>query len=502
MKLSSLLKNLSYDVYGAAPEAEVKDIVYDSRKAKKGTVFVCLIGAETDGHRYARAALEQGCRMFVVQKGSEETADLPIGQKGYKDLTMITVEKSRHALALMSDIFFSHPSGDVKVIGITGTKGKTTTTYILQTMLNGIGVKTGIIGTNGASYGTTHLQTVNTTPESYEIQKILREMADNGVEAVAMEVSSIGVQWHRVDGVEFFCGMFTNISPDHIGGNEHKTFEEYYGWKKAFFSMCPQAVACFDDPASADMLEKVPGRKLFYGHGEGADFRALHTLPTKHGSFLGVQFDLLVHGEADGTFEISQPGEFSVLNALGALAVAECMGYAPKKFKKALTKVSVPGRAQAVSMSEDYGILIDFAHNGISFESIVETMRAYHPKRILTLFGSVGDRAQLRRQELGTLAGQLSDYTIITEDDPGYEQPEKIAAEIASFVEQNGGHGKYAVIPNRNDALRYAVNMMQKGDFLLCLGKGHEKFMKRNGEKLPFDEQATLLAALKEKENR
>lgn len=502
MKLESLFKNVEYTCAGAAPTAEVQDIVYDSRKAKAGTVFVCLVGADTDGHRYARSAVQQGCRMVVVQKGSEQVADLPVGQDGYADLTVITVEDTRHALAMMSDVFFGHPSGDLKVIGITGTKGKTTTTYILQTMLNGAGCPTGVIGTNGAFYGDTQVPTVNTTPESYETQKILREMADHGMKAVAMEVSSIGVQWHRVDGIAFFCGMFTNISPDHIGGKEHKTFEEYYGWKKAFFSMCPQAVGCYDDPASADMLEAVPGTKLFYGHGDGADFRAVHTAPTQHGSFLGVQFDLLRQGEPTGTFEISQPGEFSVLNALGSLAVAELMGYEPAEFKTSLTKVSVPGRAQVVSMSDDYGIIIDFAHNGLSFQSIVDTMRAYHPKRIITLFGSVGDRAQIRREELGTLAAQISDFTIITEDDPCFESPNKIAAEIASYMEQNGGHGKYAVIPNRNQALRYAVQILQKGDFLLCLGKGHEKFMKRNGIKYPFDEQATLLEALKKKENQ
>lgn len=498
MKLKDLLETLEYEVIGTLENRDIKDIVYDSRKAEPGTVFVCMVGAETDGHRYAMKAYEQGCRAFVVQQGSLDVAALP---EEDEDLTVVVVEDCRHALAIMSDNFFGHPSKELKVIGITGTKGKTTITYILQTMLNGIGYTTGVIGTNGASYKNTNIKTVNTTPESYELQKIFREMVDHGVKAVAMEVSSIGVQWHRVDGVTFFCGMFTNISPDHIGGHEHKTFEEYYGWKKAFFSMCGQAVACADDPASRDMLEQVPGKKLFYGYAEEADIRAEHVVPEKHDTFMGVRFDMLQNGVPVDTFEISQPGDFSVLNALSALAVAELLGFEPKAFKEPLTQVSVPGRTQVVHMSEDYGIVIDFAHNGISFESIVNTMRAYHPKRIITLFGSVGDRAQIRREELGTLAGKMADFTIITEDDPGYESPEKIAAEIATYVEASGGKGKYVVIPNRNEALKYAVDMLQTGDILLCLGKGHEKFMKRNGKKIPFDEEATLLDALKKKEN-
>ncbi len=497
MILSSILETLSYETKGTFHDREVTDLVYDSRKANENTVFVCMIGAETDGHKYAKKAYEQGCRTMVIQQGSEAVADLPEDE----ELTVIVVEDTRHALAMMSDNFFGHPSRDIKVIGITGTKGKTTITYILQTLLNGIGYTTGVIGTNGASYKDVTIPTVNTTPESYELQKIFREMADNGVKAVAMEVSSIGVQWHRVDGVQFYCGMFTNISPDHIGGHEHKTFEEYYGWKKAFFSMCDKAVANFDDPASQDMLEKVRGTKLFYGYNEGADYTADHIVPKKYASFLGVAFDLYRAGECLGTFEISQPGDFSVQNAMAALAVAELMGFTPEQFLEPLKQVSVPGRTQVVYQSEKYGIVIDFAHNGISFKSIVDTMRAYHPKRIITLFGSVGDRAQIRREELGTLSGQIADFTIITEDDPGYEAPEKIAAEIAGFVEANGGRNKYVVIPNRNEALRFAVDMLEEGDMLLCLGKGHEKFMKRNGKKEPFDEEATLLDALKLKEN-
>ena len=501
MTLKDLLGTLEYTWLGKSLDVEMSDIVYDSRKAEAGNVFVCMVGAATDGHKYARkAVVEQGCRAVVLQKGSEDVANLPYGEEGYEDLVVVTVEDTRHALALMSDVYFGHPSGDLKVIGITGTKGKTTTTYIIQTLLNGIGYTCGVVGTNGAGYGDVKIPTVNTTPESYELQKIFRIMADGGCKAVAIEVSSIGVQWHRVDGVQFFCGIFTNISPDHIGGNEHKTFEEYYGWKKAFFSMCDQAIGCAEDPATEDMLEAVKGKKIFYGYKDTADYRADQIVPTKYDDFLGVQFELIQYGKSMGKFEISQPGEFSVQNAMAALAVGELLGFEAEEFLPALKTVAVPGRAQIVYMSEAYGILIDFAHNAISYESIITTMRAYNPKRIIVLGGSVGDRAQLRRRELGTMAVTLGDYGIFTEDDPGYESPEKICAEIAAAAEEVGGHGRYVSIPDRNEALKYAVDMLQEGDMLLCLGKGHEKFMKRNGKKYPFDEEATLLEALRKKD--
>lgn len=496
MKLSDILKGLAVRTVALSAdgaESEISDIVYDSRKAKAGTLFVCMVGAETDGHRYAKSAYDQGCRAFLIQEGCEETAGLPAD--GSADI--FAAENTRAALALASDNFFRHPSGEVKVVGITGTKGKTSTTYIVKSVLESLGCKVGLIGTAGAEWCGRHVATVNTTPESYEMQKLLRQMADDGVEACAIEVSSLGVKWHRVDGMEFFCGVFTNISPDHIGGHEHKTFEEYYGWKKAFFSLCHQAAACLDDPAAEDMLEKVPGQKIFYGHDARAEYRAENEVPTRYDGFMGIRFDLLHRGESVCTMDLSTPGDFSVENALAAVAVCDFLGYRPEQLLPGMKQVRIPGRAQVVYMSDDFGVLIDYAHNGLSLTSIIETVKAYHPKRIITLFGSVGDRAQLRRQELGSVSGKLADFTIITTDDPGYEDPSKICDEIASFVEKEGG--AYVKIPNRDEAVAYGVRMLQKGDILLCCGKGHEKYMKVKGKRVPFDEEADIRAALAER---
>lgn len=494
MKLGEVTDGLNFSVLSESPDgadAEITDIVYDSRKAVAGTLFVAMVGAENDAHKYARKAYEQGCRDFVIQNDRQNVADLPLDGTA----NIYTAENTRAALAVLSDNFFRHPSGDLKVVGITGTKGKTSTTYIIESVLERAGVKTGLIGTAGAEWGGKKVATVNTTPESYELQKLFRQMADDGVEVCAVEVSSLGVKWHRVDCTEFFCGVFTNISPDHIGGHEHKTFEEYYGCKKAFFDLCGQAAACIDAPESPDMLEHVPGRKIFYGHGEKAEYRAVNEVPTRYDGFMGIRFDLLHNGEKICTMDLSTPGDFSVENALAAISVCDFLGIPAEKLQEGMKHVHIPGRAQVVYMSDKFGILIDYAHNGLSLKSIIETVRAYHPKRVITLFGSVGDRAQLRREELGTTSGKLADYTIITTDDPGFEDPAKIAEEIAGFVAKQGG--AYKIIVNRDEAVACAVNMLQDGDILLCCGKGHEKFMKVKGRKEPFDEEADIKAALR-----
>lgn len=494
MKLGEVTDGLNYSVLSESPDgadAEISDIVYDSRKAVAGTLFVAMVGAENDAHKYARKAYEQGCRNFVIQTDRQDIAGLPLDGTA----NIYAAVNTRAALAVLSDNFFHHPSGDLKVVGITGTKGKTSTTYIIESVLESAGVKTGLIGTAGAEWGGKKVATVNTTPESYELQKLFRQMADDGVEVCAVEVSSLGVKWHRVDCTEFFCGVFTNISPDHIGGHEHKTFEEYYGCKKAFFDLCGQAAACIDAPESPDMLEHVTGRKIFYGHGEKAEYRAVNEVPTRYEGFMGIRFDLLHNGEKICTMDLSTPGDFSVENALAAISVCDFLGISAEKLQEGMKHVHIPGRAQVVYMSDKFGILIDYAHNGLSLKSIIETVRAYHPKRVITLFGSVGDRAQLRREELGTTSGKMADYTIITTDDPGFEDPSQICKEIAGFVAKQGG--AYKIIVNRDEAVACAVSMLQDGDILLCCGKGHEKFMKVKGRKEPFDEEADIKAALR-----
>lgn len=497
MRLTELMDGIVFTAIGSYDERDIEDIVYDSRRAAAGTIFIALKGEDLDGHLYVKDAYMRGCRSFVIKKGSDRTASVTdlLGE----DVLFLTVEDTRLALALMSGNFFSHPSKELKVIGITGTKGKTSITYILKTLLEDRGVKTGIIGTTGAAYGKKTISTHNTTPESYELEKILRQMADEGVEVVAMEVSSVGLKQRRVAGITFYSGIFTNISPDHIGSKEHKTFDEYYRCKKSLFRLCPRAVACADDPASRDMLAEVRGEKIFYGASLEADLVYRNAVPEKRGAFLGMRFELLEKGRLLGTYEISQPGEFSACNALAALACASQLGIAPEVLKEPLRHIRVPGRTQIVYMTDDIGILIDYAHNALSFEKIIETMRAYRPKRIILLFGAVGEHSQIRRREIGRIAARKADFSIITEKDPGKEDPQAICQEIAEGMDEAGGKGKYVILPRREAAVHYAIKeVLRPGDFMLFLGQGTEKHMRRKDGTAYYDEEATILQALRE----
>ena len=486
MKLIEVLAKTEYEVVnGEVADKDVSDIVYDSRRANEGNIFVCLVGAAADGHAFVDKAYEQGCRIFLVQKDVE----LP------EDATVVKVADTRATLAVISDNFFGHPSGELKLVGITGTKGKTTTTYIIKSVLDSCGVKAGLIGTVGATWGDETVPTVNTTPESYETQKILRQMVDDGVEVCAMEVSSLGVKHHRVDCLSFFCGVFTNISPDHIGGAEHADFEEYYSFKKKFFEMCDTAVGCIDDDATVDMISDAKN-KLYYGTSDKADYIASNLAPTCDDTYLGVAFDFAKSGKDEGRYEISIPGKFSVLNALAALAVVDQIGVKLQKAKGALMQISVPGRAQVIPTDGRFSIVIDYAHNGLALESLVTTIKDYGFKRIIALYGSVGDRAQLRREELGRASARLCDFTYITSDDPGFEDPMKICDEIGEFMLDENSEAKFVKIPDREEAVIKAIDELQDGDILLLCGKGPETAQKVKGEKVPYSEMVSVSKGL------
>lgn len=485
MELQEILRTVSvsgnYD-----PTCEIEDIVYDSRKGRKNTLFVCLSGARFDGHAFAKGAYENGCRVFLCEKA----VALP------EDAQLILCENTRAALAVCSANFFRHPSKEIAVIGITGTKGKTTVAHIVKSVLDSAKIKCGIIGTIGAKCGDTVLPTVNTTPESYELQKLLRIMADNGCKAAAIEVSSLGLKHHRVDETEFYAAVFTNLSPDHIGTNEHASFEEYAFWKKQLFKRCKRAFVNLDDAFSKEIIDECTCPVVTFGFDSKADFRLTKTRQVKYSHKLGVAFSF-EHDSAEKSFFVSLPGEVNAYNAVCACAVAKSFGAKESEIKTGLETVYVKGRGEVLDTETDFSVIIDYAHNGVSLKSIIETARAYNPERVIVLFGSVGDRSEIRREELGLVAGAMSDFSVITSDDPGFEDPEKICREIASYVEKEGG--KFKIIPDRKEAILFALSLAQKGDILILCGKGHEEFMKIHGEKLPFSEKEIVFDALKTK---
>ncbi|MBQ8503332.1 MAG: UDP-N-acetylmuramoyl-L-alanyl-D-glutamate--2,6-diaminopimelate ligase [Clostridia bacterium] len=479
MKLSEVLKDLDYTSENYK-DTDIKDIAYDSRKAGDGIVFVCLEGAFNDGHRYALSAYEKGSRVFLCSK------DIGVGE----DAVIIKVCDTRAALSKISCNFFRHPSKEIAVIGITGTKGKTTVAHIVKFVLEAGGIRTGIIGTVGASYGDVVLPTVNTTPESYELQKMLRLMADGGCKAAAIEVSSLGLKAHRVDGTEFACGVFTNLYPDHIGTNEHDSFEEYAFWKTQLFPMCKKAIVNTDDPFSQTIIQSCGCDVITYGS-QNADYSLTNARKVRQGNILGMQFEVKVK-EAARDFTVALPGDVNAYNSLVALALADEYGISDGDIRKGLLSVFVKGRGEIVRASDDFTIIIDYAHNGVSLRSIIETAKSYEHNRIISLFGSVGGRTECRREELGAVSGELSDLSIITSDDPDFEEPEKICNEIASYCK-----GEYVIIPDRGEAIEYAVKNARKGDIIILAGKGHEEYMKIKGEKVPFSEKTEIAKAMK-----
>lgn len=474
MLLNKILNGIEYTLIGTI-DISVDDIVYDSRKAVEDTFFFCLRGARFDGHKYALKAYENGCRCFAV----EAKVDLP------PDAVQVVFKDTRAALAQASANFFDHPTKSLKIIGITGTKGKTSTAHLVKAMIESAGFKCGIIGTVGAYYDNVEIPTVNTTPESYELQKIFRVMLDNGCKYCVIEVSSIGLMAHRVDCVNFEVGVFTNLSPDHIGPNEHPDFEDYMYWKSVLFEICNLAVVNVDDPAHINMLKNCNCPVTTYGL-ENADITAENVQLIKARGFIGISFDSVTKDKRTYT-EVALPGYFNVYNALAAISVCEALGIDSSKHIECLKDIRVRGRAECVYVCDDYDVIIDYAHNGISMKSMLDTLKSYPHNRIIALYGAVGGRTQLRRKELGLITGKECDLSVLTSDDPDFEDPWNIINEIGHYVTEVGG--KFIGIPDRGEAVEYALGLLEKGDILLLAGKGHEQYMKINGEYLPFSER-------------
>ncbi len=474
MLLSKILDKIEYTCEQNT-DIDIKDIVYDSRKAKDGVMFVCLNGYRFDAHNYAPGAYESGCRCFMV----ERLLDLPT------DAVQVVVENTRASLAVASDNFFGHPSEELKVIGITGTKGKTSTSHIVKKLIEASGSKCGIIGTVGAFYDDVRLETVNTTPESYELQKFFRIMLDNGCKYCVIEVSSLGLMMHRVDCVQFEVGVFTNLSPDHIGPTEHPDFADYMYWKSVLFERCRFAAVNVDDPAYETMLKNCRCDVLTYGL-SNAQITASDVKLLKNNKFIGISFDCREF-EKEYHAELALPGLFNAYNALAAISVCHAIGIDTSEYIECLEEIRVAGRAECVYVCDDFDVIIDFAHNGVSMQSMLDTLKSYPHNRIIVLYGSVGGRTQLRRRELGLITGKECDLSILTSDDPDFEDPMDIIKDIAQAVTESGG--KYVAIPDRGEAVEYALENAQKGDILLFAGKGHENFMKIRGEHVPFSEK-------------
>ncbi len=465
------------------PDCEITTLTDHSEKTNAESVFVCIRGVRFDGHTLAPRAYARGCRIFVA----EEPLDLP------PDACVLLTSNSRKTLAELACTLWDDPSKKMHVIGITGTKGKTTTATMLSHILNSVGVPTGYIGTNGISYGAKQLQTSNTTPDPLTLQQTLSDMYRCGIRAVVMEVSSQGLMQHRVAGVQFGTVLFTNLYLDHVGAAEHPTFEHYRATKHSLFTdfASQNAVWNIDDPATPLMrIGCTAMRNLTISSTQQADYLAQNVRPLRDNDGLFSLFRLIAENR-EIECRLRLLGEHNVYNALLAVAVAHGVFQVPLSLSiEALEKLSIRGRAECISLPSGALCVIDYAHNGESLRHLLTSLRVYNPSRLICLFGSVGERTQLRRRELGEVAAEFADLSILTSDNPGTEDPMQIIDEIATAFGDN--RKAYIKIPDRTDAIRCAISMLTKNDILVLAGKGHEEYQLIGRQKVPFSEREII----------
>lgn len=486
MKLKDMLSSLSFEILKGSADIDISDIIYDSRKVVKGTAFVCLKGFNTDGHKYAQDAVEKGASALIVSDEVETDADI----------TIVRVADTRAALAHLSAEFFMHPAKELTTIAITGTKGKTTTVAMIRSVLECAGVKTGTIGTLGIVIGDKIYKTANTTPESYEIQQAMRKMVKKGCKAMVIEASSLGLLHHRTDCVTFDYGIFTNFSHDHIGDSEHKDMEEYLQSKAILFKNCKKGIINIDDEAHTELLKDSICEKVTYGFTDSADYCAYGDSLLARQGFIGVHFE--TKGKKVLSADVAIPGRFSVYNALATIALCAQMGVEDEHILKGLETVKVKGRVEAYPVNSNYTLLIDYAHNAVSMENVLKTLREYKPHRLITMFGAGGNRPKARRYEMGEVSGKLSDLSVITEDNSRFEDVNDIIADIKAGIDKTDG--KYVVIPNRVDAIRYCIENAQAGDIIVLAGKGHEDYQEIKGVKYHLDEREVIADILNPRE--
>lgn len=481
--LKDWLKELPCTLVQGSLDVDATEVVYDSRKAAPGAVFVCMAGSRVDSHDFIPQVLSAGVKVLVTEKPVE----VP------EDVTVLQVENGREALALLSAARFGYPSRKLKVIGVTGTKGKTTTTHMIRAILETAGKKTGMIGTNGVYIGNEHYPTVNTTPESYDLHRYFALMAEKDCEFCVMEVSSQAFKLHRVAGITFDYSIFTNISPDHIGPNEHDSFEEYLSCKKQIFSQSRRALVNMDDGHVAEIVRDIPCEWSGFGVDQPAEYQAEKIHYVSEPDFVGIEFD--IKGAHEVPVRVSIPGKFNVYNALSAAVACLWAGVPQEKVQHALEHIKIDGRMEIVHTSEKCCVIVDYAHNAVSMESLLKTLREYHPKRLVCVFGCGGNRSKDRRYSMGEIAGKMADFSIITADNSRFEKVEDIIADIRGSIEKTGG--AFIEIPDRREAIAYSITHALAGDMIAVIGKGHEDYQEIEGVRYPFLDRAVVEEAVK-----
>jgi UDP-N-acetylmuramoyl-L-alanyl-D-glutamate--2,6-diaminopimelate ligase len=477
MKLYALLEGLDFEVLDGNCNLDIGNIQYDSRKINKNDIFVAIEGFNLDGHKYIKAAIERGASAIITQKEF-------IGGYG---ATIIKVDDTRIALSILSANYYDNPSKKLKLIGITGTNGKTTSTYMMKAILEAAGHKVGLVGTIANYIGDKRIDSHRTTPEALELQQLFHEMVEKGIEYCVMEVSSHSLALKRVYGVRFNCGIFTNLTQDHL--DFHKTFEEYFEAKLLLFKESDSIIVNIDDKYGKTIGEKIGKKVLSYSIEGNAD--ATSNIIKMHSR--GIEFGIKYKNEIE-TIKLMIPGKYNVYNSLCSAVACLELGISMEYVKKGLESVTVPGRCEIVTKGYELGfeVIVDYAHTPDGLENILKTAREFTEGRLITLFGCGGDRDKTKRPIMGKIATELSNIAIVTSDNPRTEEPGKIIEDIVAGIATNN----YIVVENRRDAIKKAIETAQKGDIIVVAGKGHEDYQEINGETISFDEKKIITEIL------
>ena len=487
MNLKKILAGLDEIKAKGEVDREVTTIENDSRKVVEGSMFFAIKGFSTDGTQYIQSAIEKGAKVILVDEQTDfRSLNIP------QDVTLIVVKDARYAMAICACNFYDNPSRKFKLIGVTGTKGKTTTTFMMREIFQKQGIKAGLIGTIAVYSGDKKLKDSDrTTPESIELQQLFAQMYEDGCKVVIMEVSSQSLKLNRVAGCDFDVAVFTNFSEDHISAKEHPNMEDYFNSKLKLFQMCKRGFVNIDDLHVCKVPKLFPDSDIkTYGIDNSCNLLAKDITITN--SYVDFKVKL---GDRNERVKVGIPGRFSVYNSLAAISVALKFGCDPETIKEALLEVRVPGRSELVNNSKDLTIMIDYAHSPESLSNILHAVKSYTRGRVISVFGCGGDRDSAKRPQMGEISGMVADFTIITSDNPRTEDPQKIVNEIEEGIKKT--KGKYTVIVDRVEAIRYAINMASKKDIIVLAGKGHEPYQEINGVKHPFDERVIVNQIIK-----
>lgn len=498
MQLRKVLSGLEYKLISGDLDTEITSVEFDSRKVISGSLFVCVCGFTVDGHTFASKAIEQGASAIVADSRREGFSEEELKALS-GGAAVIEIEDTHKHLADLSANFYDHPENSIAVFGITGTKGKTTTAFMLREILEKSGKNTGLIGTVCNIIAGEKIHSSHTTPESRELYEMMDKLVKNGSSDLVMEVSSQALKLDRVRGLKYRTAAFTNLYEDHIAPNEHPDMEDYITCKLKIFDSCDMGILNADCEVAGRVKEycKEKVDLLTYSVEGSADFVARNLRPERRGHVTGTVFELDSEYYKGDIF-VALPGKFNVYNALCAICSAYVEGIDIEAVKTALETISVPGRMQPVENDLGVNILVDYAHNAAALESVLDTLKEYTEGRIITVFGCGGNRAKTRRFEMGEVSGRMSDHTVITSDNPRNEDPDAIIQDIVTGISKT--EGKYEIESDRSKAIRLAVNMALEGDTVLIAGKGHEDYQIFADKTIHFDDLEQARDAVIERE--